>query len=154
MHPVLQRSHQLTSTFSGELCSGSHPAVVDGGWGLNTYQLAGARVDLLARRLDVTRLPLAQPMLALSRRAEGELNVARWLQPVVPAATRGKPAAAPNRRPDVVARPGTPWRLALHELSVTGARLAWTDATVTAASTEGPLRADVSALTLRLQDLA
>lgn len=116
-------------------------------------QLAGARIDLLARRLDVARLQLTQPVLALSRRADGELNVARWLQPAAPVATQGKPAAASTRRHDA-ARPEAPWRLALRELSVTGGRLAWTDASVTAALTEGPLRADVSGLKLRLQDLA
>ncbi|MDO9285221.1 MAG: DUF748 domain-containing protein, partial [Aquabacterium sp.] len=51
---------------------------------MRQLQLAGATIDLLARRLDITRLQLTQPALALSRRADGQLNVARWLQPAPP----------------------------------------------------------------------
>ena len=120
---------------------------------LRQLQLSGATIDLLAHRLAITKLQITQPSLALSRSADGQLNVAQWLPPAAPTASPSRVVATTTRRA-ATTRPEAPWNLALQDLSLSGGRVTWSDATVTAALAEGPLRADITDLKLRLQGLA
>ena len=142
-------------------------------------QMARTEVDLLARQVRIGSLQLQQPGIALARDAAGQLNVASWLGPAQPA-----PAGAPGMAPvgagaapagvapasaasasaasagplparGAAAEPPA-WRVQLQDLSITGGRLQWADARVSAgnadpAGSAQPLRIELGAVRLRLQ---
>jgi hypothetical protein len=109
--------------------------------GLKRLQAGGVALDLLARRVAVSRLQIDQPVLTLARAADGQIDLSAWL----PSA-----AAAP-----AAAHGGTPaaaWQLQLQDLLLTAGRVAWTDAAATPGA--AALQAELSGLNLRLQGLA
>jgi len=126
---------------------------------LRDGQLAAVHADLLARRLSIGSVKLVQPVIALSRDADGVINVQQWAAApgtATSASSTAKPAAAaarPTRPPQPNAGTAAPWRIALQDLSISGGQVQWRDARTTDPHTGEALRADVSALKLRLQGL-
>ncbi len=105
--------------------------------------LADARVDLVARQLELGRVKLQQPTLAVQRDREGRWNLASLALPA-PAAAAPKAPAAPASAPA--------WRVQLKDLQLDGGRVQFTDAFAAGRAAETPLRVDASALRLHVQD--
>jgi hypothetical protein len=113
--------------------------------GLKQLQLGGVAVDVLARQVAVGSVRIDQPTAQVQRLANGQIDLAPWLQAAAQAGT--SPAAAPSG----TAGAGPSWRVALQNLALQGGRVAWADAT---AGADGqPLQAELTGLKIQLQGL-
>ena len=133
--------------------------------------LSDVQADLLKQTLQIGKVQLQRPMLQLARDASGVWNVQRWLQPPPSPANN---AAAPVAAAASAAAP-VAWSLRLKDIVLDAGELGFSDAapvvTATAAATtaltpstpnanltapdpSATLRATLSALRLRAQDLA
>ncbi|HPG78949.1 MAG TPA: DUF748 domain-containing protein [Piscinibacter sp.] len=108
--------------------------------------LADARLDLVARQIELGRMKLLQPTVAVQRDREGRWNLAS-LTPPAPAA-----AAAPRSPATSASAPA--WRVLLKDLQLDGGRVQLSDAFAAGRAAETPLRVDASALRLHVQDAA
>ena len=112
--------------------------------GLKRLQASGVALDLAARQLTLGKLLIDQPQAAVARQADRRIDLSAWLVTAPPAKPAAKTKAAADKG---TAEPG--WQVRLQDLQLQGGRIGWTDA---AAATAGaPLRADLSALKVRLQ---
>ena len=108
--------------------------------------LADARIDVLGREVELGRITLAQPAVALQRDGEGRWNLAS-LTP--PAASSSSSTAAAQPAP-----PGPPWQIRVKDLQLDGGRVQLADSFAAGRAAETPLRIDANALRLRVQDFA
>jgi uncharacterized protein involved in outer membrane biogenesis len=116
----------------------------------DSLALEGVRVDLPRREAEVGQLRLQAPALQVARDAQGQLNLASWVQP--PSAAAGAASApAASARPAQAAADSAGWRLKLRQLQIAEGRVGWRDAQP--APGEAPVRLDASRLQLALQDL-
>lgn len=111
---------------------------------LRQLTLADARIDVLARQVELGRVTLAQPQVAAVRDGQGRWNLASLARE---AAGAGAAAPAPaEKTPD--------WALRLKELQLDGGRVRLADSFAAGRAADTPLRLDASALRLRVQDFA
>ena len=111
---------------------------------LKQLSVADAQIDLLARSAQVGQVRLAQAFAALTREADGRLNVARW-----------QVAAAPP----LAAKPATPatdtagpaWRVQVKDFALEGGRVQWVDEALQAGA--APLRAELTGLRVAVQGI-
>ncbi|WP_287468236.1 DUF748 domain-containing protein [Hydrogenophaga sp.] len=113
---------------------------------LQGLTVAGAQVDLLARRAEVAQIAVQAPDLDVLRRADGRWMAQDWLRgdaatPDARSADAARPAAPAAPAPD-------PWRVLLKEVQLQDGRLRFSDQ-----STPQPVALAVQALSLRLQNL-
>ena len=108
--------------------------------------LADARIDLLAREVELGRVTLAQPSIAAVRDPQGRWNLLS-MTPPAPSAPAAPAAAASSAD-------ASPWKLRLKDLQLDGGRVQLSDAFAAGRAAESPLRLDVSAMRVRLQDFA
>ena len=112
-------------------------------------QLADTRLDLQAQKVDVGQVRIQQPLVRLTRDAQGQLNVAQWVAgapaSLAPRATPARANAAP---------PAAAWQLNLRALDVSAGQLFWRDDLVPAQAGDGPLQLALSGLKVQLQGLA
>jgi uncharacterized protein involved in outer membrane biogenesis len=99
---------------------------------IRKLEVRDARVDLANRSVDVGRVQVERPRLALARDAKGRWMFDDWLVPA-----RAEPAPAP-------APAGAPWRIGLRSVEIDEGALGYTDQ-----STARPVALAVSALKLR-----
>ncbi|RCW73865.1 uncharacterized protein DUF748 [Pseudorhodoferax soli] len=99
---------------------------------IRKLEVRDARVDLANRSVDVGRVQVERPRLALARDAKGRWMFEDWL---VPARAEAHPAPAPA---------GAPWRVGLRSVEVDEGALGYADQ-----STARPVALAVSALKLR-----
>ncbi len=111
---------------------------------LRQLALADAHIDLAARRVELGRVMLAQPLVAAVRDGQGRWNLSSLTREAA-----GAGAAAPAA-PDTA--PG--WALRLKELQLDGGRVRLADSHAAGRAAETPLRLDANALRLRVQDFA
>lgn len=111
---------------------------------LKQLVLADARVDLLARDLELGRVSLVQPSVAALRDGQGRWNLLTMTPPSPPVA-----AASTAASPDAA-----PWKLRLKDLQLDAGRVQLSDAFAAGRPAETPLRIDASALRVRLQDFS
>ncbi len=116
---------------------------------VQALQVNNSVLDLVAQQLRIGSLQIDKPVLAVSRDGAGRFNLASWVAGA--AASPSAPAAA-GKKP--VAAAAAPWRISLQDLAISGGQLQWTDALAANPDSGAPLRLDLSALRLRLQDLA
>ena len=116
---------------------------------VQALQLNNSVLDLVAQQLRIGSLQIDKPALAVSRDGAGRLNLASW---VAGAGSSPSALAAAGKKP--VAAAPAPWRISLQDLAISGGQLQWTDALAANPDSGAPLRLDLSALRLRLQDLA
>ena len=114
---------------------------------LAKLELADVDVDLKARTLTLGSVKIDQPGIDLTRDAEGRWNVQQWLVATSPARAGPKPA-----RPGQVAADGPAWRVQLRELSVAGGRLRYADSRPGIRTPAVPVRLELTALKLGLQN--
>lgn len=105
---------------------------------LKQLTLADARVDLLAREVELGRVALVQPSVAALRDGQGRWN----LLSMTPEPAAGSSAET------------RPWTLRLKDLQLDGGRMQLSDAFAAGRAAEQPLRIEASAMRLRLQDFA
>lgn len=145
-----------TAPASGK--AASKPAAV----ALKQLSVQGADVDLQARTIDLAGVKLVQPAIAVSRDRAGQWNVQRWMKvkadaaaPAASVATAAKaPSAAQAAVPASTPGAGPDWRIDLRDLAVEGGSLRVDDAFVAGRPDTEPVRLDVSALKLGVQNLA
>lgn len=113
---------------------------------LKQLALADARIDLLAREVDLGRVTLSQPSVAALRDGQGRWNLLSLTPPSTPAPAQ--PAAA------TATAEAAPWKLRVKELQLDGGRVQLNDSFAAGRAAEQPLRIDASALRVRLQDFA
>ena len=145
----------LRVTETAAVSSPGKAAVAPAAVALKQLSVQGADVDLQARELSLASVKLVQPAVAVSRDRAGLLNVQRWMKPgpaaadsTVAASTVAPAASAAASADDV------PWRVALRDLSVDGGSLRFDDAYVAGHADTEPLRLEVAALKLGVQNLA
>lgn len=116
---------------------------------LKQLAVEGLELDAVARQVAIAKVELTQPSATIARDRDGHWNAARWLvaapAPAAPGAKLDPAPAKPDPAP-------APWRLQLSALALDGGRLAFADAFATGRAMETPLRAEVAALRVRLQD--
>jgi len=100
-----------------------------------------ARVDLAAREIDLGRWRIERPSVELARDGQGRWNVESFAAP-----------AAATPASDAV--PAPPWTLRLADLQLDAGRLRLSDRFAPGRAADTPARVDVSALRLRVQELA
>ena len=133
---------------------------------VQALQLKDTLVDLVTHQVSIGNLQIDKPALAVSRDAQGRLNLASWAVAAAPptasasasvsasaiaSAIASAAASAPASNKPVP--PTTPWRLNLQDLAINGGQLQWTDALAANPDSGAPLRLDLSALRVRLQGL-
>lgn len=118
---------------------GARPAVA-----FKQLAVDGLELDAIAHRVAIGKLVLAQPALDIARDAQGRWNAAHWAV----ASTSAPSAAAP------AAPAPAPWSVQLKDFALDGGRLAFSDAFAPGHATELPVKADISALRVRLQEAA
>ena len=111
---------------------------------LKQLALADARIDLVARQVELGRVTLVQPQVAAVRDGQGRWNLASLVRQ-----SAGSGAAAPAS-----SDPTPDWSLRLKELQLDGGRVRLADSFAAGRAAETPLRLDASALRLRVQDFA
>jgi Domain of Unknown Function (DUF748) len=146
---------------------------------ISQLAVRGAEVDLTARAATIASLNVAQPLVAVSRDQAGVFNVQRWVKsgepkPSAPKAgesTSGAPKsaaanadgntadrtaaasnAAPNHATDAAV--SSAWKLDLRDLAIDNGALRFDDAYVTGRADTAPVRTDLRALKLGMQNLA
>lgn len=112
------------------------PAVV-----LKQLALDGVELDAVGRQLVLGKVALTQPSVTVARERDGRWAASRW-------------AAAAPAAPPPAASAAAPWRVQLKEFALDGGRVELVDAFASGRAMETPLRADVSALRVRLHDAA
>ncbi|OYT99269.1 MAG: hypothetical protein CFE40_05215 [Burkholderiales bacterium PBB1] len=130
---------------------------------LKQFAVQGAEVDVLAQRVTLASVKLAQPALAISRDGEGVWNVQRWSKAPVAAATPAQHAAPPvppappaGKQASAPAAPGgakTGWQIDLRDFTLDGGSLRVDDAYVAGLPDTEPVRIDVRAIQLGVQAL-
>lgn len=111
---------------------------------LKQLTLADLRVDLLARQVELGRAVLGQPTVAVLRDGQGRWNLAQLAS---------ETDAAPRTEPDS-ARASPAWSLRLKDLQLDGGRVRLADGFAAGRAAQVPVQLDLSALRLRVQDLA
>lgn len=114
----------------------ARPAVV-----LKQLALDGVELDAVGRQLVLGKVALTQPSVTVARERDGRWAASRW-------------AAAAPAAPPPAASAAAPWRVQLKEFALDGGRVELVDAFASGRAMETPLRADVSALRVRLHDAA
>lgn len=110
---------------------------------LKQLALDGVELDAVGRQLVLGKVVLTQPSVTLARDRDGRWAASRW------AAAAPAPAA-----PDPAASAAAPWRVQLKEFALDAGRVELVDAFASGRAMQTPLRADVSALRVRLHDAA
>lgn len=113
-------------------------------------QLQDAQADLLRRQIKLGRVLLQRPKVALSRGADGRLDLERWWTLPLAADRQDRPdrpGGAPGSDEAGAAGPA-PWTLGLQDLRLSDGELRWRDAVL------APTRLRVSDLQLAAQDLS
>ncbi|MGD9833754.1 MAG: DUF748 domain-containing protein, partial [Piscinibacter sp.] len=111
---------------------------------LKQLAMADARIDLVARQVELGRVTLAQPQVAAVRDGQGRWNLASLARENAGSGTAA--TVSSGTTPD--------WSLRLKELQLDGGRVRLVDSFAAGRAAEAPLRLDASALRLRVQDFA
>ena len=118
-------------------------------------ELKDALIDPAAQSATLGKLTVTNPKVKVERHADGRWMAETWLKDAASgaAATPSAKAAAPRGSKPVAAQPpalakkdGTPWKLAINDLLLSGGTVGWSDL-----ATPRPVAFDVSALQLQLQ---
>lgn len=122
---------------------------------LKQFAVKGAEVDVLSRRVTLASVKLAQPALAISRDREGLWNVQRWVRSSAPAtAATTKPAQPVAATASAPASAGNAdWRVDLRDFALDGGSLRVDDAYVAGLPDTEPVRLDVRAIEVGVQNL-
>lgn len=125
---------------------------------LKQFAVQGAEVDVLAQRVTVASVKLAQPALAISRDREGVWNVQRWSRSPAAAAMPAQHAAPPAaRQASATAASATAnagWQIDLLNFALDGGSLRVDDAYVSGLPDTEPVRIDVRAIQAGVQALS
>ena len=121
---------------------------------LKQFAVQGAEVDVLARRVTLASVKLAQPALAMSRDPEGVWNVQRWAKTPDTAAAPARPAARQASAPATSPSADAAWRVDLRDFSLVGGSLRVDDAYVAGLPDTEPVRIDLRAIEVGVQGLA
>lgn len=123
---------------------------------LKQFAVQGAEVDVLARRVALGSVKLVQPALAMSRDPEGQWNVQRWVRSPAPAtAATTKPTQPVAATASAPASAGNAdWRVDLRDFALDGGSLRVDDAYVAGLPDTEPVRLDVRAIEVGVQNLA
>ncbi|MBX3610609.1 MAG: DUF748 domain-containing protein [Hydrogenophaga sp.] len=84
----------------------------------SSLTVADGALDLMARRIEVGRMALRGPRVALERRADGRWQAQDWLRSTSPASAADEPAAP---------SPAPAWDVRLNEVALDGGRVAFVD---------------------------
>ena len=128
---------------------GARAAKAAPAFALKQLVLDGITLDLAARRIGIASLKLVQPAAGVARDAQGRWNVERW--PVAASAPRA--AQPPPVKASSADKPLPPWRVELRELALDGGQLRFSDAFAGNVAVTEPVRFELSALRLSLQNL-
>ncbi len=109
---------------------------------LQRLALAPAKLDLLARQVELGKLTLDRPAVELARDEQGRWNLAALLV----AGDAPPPSRETNAAP--------PWKLRLSELQLDGGRVRLADRYASGRAAETPLRIEATALRARVNDFA
>lgn len=128
---------------------------------LKQFVVQGAEVDVLAQRVTVASVKLAQPALAISRDGEGVWNVQRWSRSPAAAASPARSAAPPTApagtsrsAPGAAVAASAGWRVDLRDFALDGGSLRVDDAYVAGLPDTEPVRIDLRAIEVNVQGLA
>ncbi len=113
---------------------------------LKQLTLADARIDLIAHELELGRVAIVQPAVALRRDGQGRWNVASFAAPASGGSRSAPSAPAGDAAPA--------WKLRLKDLQLDGGRVQLADSFAAGRAADTPLRIDATALRLRVQDAA
>ncbi len=146
----------LRVTEGGTTAASGKTAALPAALALKQLAVQGAAVDLQARTLSLASVKLIQPVIAMSRDRAGQWNVQRWTAPGAAASDAVATAAAASAPPPAAAASGAdaPWRVELRDLTIDGGSLRIDDAFVAGRSDTEPVRLEVAALKLGVQNLA
>ncbi len=112
---------------------------------LDRLALTDVNIDVPARRVVIGSARLAKPFVAVTRDAQGQLNLAGWL---------AAPESGEGDATDTAEPAGTPWRIQLRDFTLEDGRARLTDASARHGAGNTPLRLELDDLAMSAQNLA
>lgn len=149
--PVLALTLDAATLSDARLVEGSGRAA-KAAVALKQLAVEGVEIDAVAQRVGIAKVTLAQPVVDVSRDREGHWNAMRWTAVDDSPSARTEAAPEAAQPPAAAASSPSPWRVELKDVALDGGRVAFSDAFATGHAMRTPLRAELSALRLRLQE--